>query len=94
MASNDSDSIRVSVPVRKASSVCSPLVRFSMVWVLHYDVAGQSDVAKITGEGNTEFLRSGRRLSTITPLEISDIKRYLRSHAIPCRHELDGTSAK
>jgi len=66
----------------------------SMASVLHYSVAGRSDVSKIPGEGNTEFLRSGRSLSTITPLEISAIKKYLRLHAISCRHELDGTNAR
>ena len=66
----------------------------SMASVLHYAQSGRSDAAKITGEGNTEFLRSGKKLSTITPLEISEIKKYLREHAIPCRHELDGTNAK
>ncbi|HBW21927.1 MAG: imidazole glycerol phosphate synthase subunit HisF [Elusimicrobia bacterium GWA2_56_46] len=66
----------------------------SMASVLHYAMAGRSDAARITGEGNTEFLRSGRSLSTITPLGIGDIKKYLRSHAIPCRHELDGINAK
>lgn len=66
----------------------------SMASVLHYAQSGRSDAAKITGEGNTEFLRSGKKLSTITPLEMHDIKKYLREHSIPCRHELDGTNAK
>lgn len=66
----------------------------AMASVLHYKLAGGSDAAKITGEGNTEFLRSGKTLSTITPLELRDIKKYLRAHAIACRHELDGTNAK
>lgn len=66
----------------------------SMASVLHYKIAGDMDTSKMTGEGNTEFLRSGKTLSTITPLELRDIKKYLREHAIPCRHELDGTNAK
>ena len=66
----------------------------SIASVLHYSMAGRSNASKIPGEGNTEFLRSGRSLSTITPLEISDIKKYLRLHAIPCRHELDGKNAR
>ncbi len=63
----------------------------AMASVLHYAQAGKAGAA---GEGNTEFLRSGRRLSTITPLELRDIKKYLREHAIPCRHETDGANAK
>lgn len=66
----------------------------SMASVLHYGLATGKDAAKITGEGNTEFLRSGRTLSTIKPLALRDIKKYLREHAIPCRHELDGTNGK
>lgn len=66
----------------------------SMASVLHYKIAGGTDASKITGEGNTEFLRSGKTLSTITPLELRDIKKYLRTHGIACRHELDGTNAK
>lgn len=66
----------------------------SMASVLHYKIAGGTDASKITGEGNTEFLRSGKTLSTITPLELRDIKKYLREHGIACRHELDGTNAK
>lgn len=67
----------------------------SMASVLHYALAKKADASKITGEGNTEFLRGGgKSLSAITPLEIGDIKSYLNSHSIPCRHELDGKNAK
>ena len=66
----------------------------AMASVLHYARAGHSDAGKITGEGNTEFLRSGKKLSTIDPLEIGAIKKYLREHSIPCRHELDGRDAR
>lgn len=66
----------------------------SMASVLHYSFAGgRSDAGKITGEGNTEFLRSGRSLSTISPLELGEIKKYLNSHAIPCRHEIGSPDA-
>lgn len=66
----------------------------SMASVLHYSFAGgRSDASKITGEGNTEFLRSGRSLSTVSPLEIGGIKKYLNSHAIPCRYGIGATDA-
>ena len=66
----------------------------SMASVLHYSFAGgRSDAVKITGEGNTEFLRSGKSLSTITPLEIRDIKKHLQIHNIPCRHDAGAANA-
>ncbi|OGS08958.1 MAG: imidazole glycerol phosphate synthase subunit HisF [Elusimicrobia bacterium RIFOXYA12_FULL_51_18] len=57
----------------------------SMASVLHYAVA-RKRADSITGEGNTEFVRSGRKaLPNIKELEISGIKEYLSSCSIPCR---------
>jgi len=59
----------------------------SMASVLHYAVASGRGNSVTTGEGNTEFIRSGRKaLPSIKELEISGIKEYLSSRSIPCRH--------
>lgn len=63
----------------KADAVC-------LASLLHYDcVDNQSQNDDFSGEGNTEFLRNGRRSANIHPAGLPVIKEYLADQGIPCR---------
>lgn len=54
--------------------------------ILHYKYIQQADeIIYDKKEGNTEFLKSGKKLSTITEAGIDEIKRSLADHKIECR---------
>ncbi|MCA9061154.1 MAG: hypothetical protein KDA85_21725, partial [Planctomycetaceae bacterium] len=57
--------------------------------MLHYDavekIRATEQGSETHREGNTEFLRSGRRVTNIQPAGISEIKQALAARGIPCR---------
>jgi imidazole glycerol-phosphate synthase subunit HisF len=54
--------------------------------VLHYDfVANHTQEVDTKHEGNTSFLKSGKAFGKITPIHLSEIKKYLVAEGIPCR---------
>jgi cyclase len=55
--------------------------------ILHYDfLKGNAVEAKAGHEGNIEFLKSGRGFSKIKPVDLNEIKRYLRDNNFICRY--------
>ena len=65
----------------KVSGVC-------LAAALHYDAIRDASLKNIGGmqdEGNTQFLQSGGQFKGVTPFNISDLKRALRSAHIACR---------
>jgi cyclase len=63
----------------------------SMASILHYDVvereAFSEDLEADEREGNTEFLKAGRRFTPVRTACLEEIKRHLRDTGIPCRLE-------
>ena len=57
--------------------------------ILHYNAITHLDAAEKeeAGEGNTEFLRSGRTSKLFTPTSMSELKHHLSEASIPCRLE-------
>lgn len=56
--------------------------------MLHYQSVHQLQAGTHrTGEGNQEFLRSGRRATHVSPASIKQIKQHLDNVSIPCRVE-------
>ena len=59
----------------------------SIASILHYNYITQSQGDQdFSGEGNTEYLRSRRSFSNIKSATIHQIKEYLESQGIQCRH--------
>lgn len=58
---------------------------FTVSSVLHYGVIQNPRGNFGGGEGNVEFLKSGRAFSKIAPLTIPEIKKYLTKKNISCR---------
>jgi len=59
----------------------------SMASILHYDhVSKHKFEVNNKDEGNIEFLKSGKRFGKIKPAGLKDIKGYLTSVGINCRH--------
>ena len=58
----------------------------AMASMLHYHAVTDIDKAEShEGEGNTEFLKSGKTFSKISPVRISDVKNFIRQKGIECR---------
>ncbi|MEM6804946.1 MAG: HisA/HisF-related TIM barrel protein, partial [Bacteroidota bacterium] len=54
--------------------------------VLHYDYIEKREATfETTSEGNTEFLKSGKRFSNIKTASLGEVKAYLQSEGISCR---------
>lgn len=53
--------------------------------VLHYDFILNSKFEKKEGEGNTEFLKSGRAYSKISPCGFKQVKEYFKKSGINVR---------
>lgn len=65
----------------KADAVC-------MASLFHYDFLkkGFSHNEELySGEGNTEYLKSGRRFSKIKEMDITALKKFLLGKGVPCR---------
>lgn len=65
----------------KANAVC-------VAAILHYDfieAVSKRDPGIFEGEGNVEYLKSGRGYSKITKTSLPEIKKYLLQKGIPCR---------
>ena len=69
--------------------------------MIHYDAISRPGVrlapgapGPAAGEGNFEFLRSGRGFSRVTPLGLAAIKAELRAAGVPCRPGAAGSEAK
>jgi cyclase len=59
--------------------------------MLHYDFIKHNEVKRDAGgEGNTEFLKSGKSFSRIQPDNLRSIKTRLSAEGIECRHEAAG----
>ncbi len=59
--------------------------------MLHYDFIKHNEVKRVVGgEGNTEFLKSGKTFTRIQPDNIRTIKDHLAGQGIECRHEETG----
>jgi len=58
--------------------------------VLHYDRLKRfpGTVPNLTGEGNMEYLKSGKSFSKISPVNLCDLKSYLVARGINCRHSV------
>ncbi|GAB2530947.1 imidazole glycerol phosphate synthase subunit HisF [Rufibacter soli] len=54
--------------------------------MLHYNFAQNNATSGDKSEGNTEFLRSGRSFNKMSYTTLPEIKEYLISAGIPCRH--------
>lgn len=56
--------------------------------ILHYDFIQNNTIKDIfEGEGNIEFLKSGKFFSKLQPVNIKEVKSYLRKESINCRYE-------
>lgn len=59
--------------------------------ILHYDYISKN---KIEGdyhkEGNTEFVKSGKAFSNISPIGLTELKNYLHQSKINCRYKSAG----
>lgn len=54
--------------------------------LFHYDyISTNRNLEGFKEEGNIEFLKSNRVLTSIQPMTIKDIKMVLKKHDIPCR---------
>ena len=59
----------------------------SVASMLHYHVVSEiATGADQGGEGNTEFLKSGRGFNKIEPLRLPDLKNFLVESGVECRH--------
>lgn len=57
--------------------------------MLHYDALSHMAASPHgAGEGNREFLRSGRTVRHVTPASLPQIKEHLQQSSIPCRMEI------
>ncbi len=57
--------------------------------IIHYGFIESNKVEfEAKGEGNIEFLKSGRSFSKVEPVEFKELKDYLYESGIPCRHEI------
>ncbi len=57
--------------------------------LFHYDfIKSHAYLSYCEKEGNVEFLKSGRTFSKIESLNLQDVKNYLVSKNIKCRHNL------
>lgn len=76
---SDEANIATAIKEGKADAV-------ALASILHYDFI-KNNVASHIGEeeGNTEFLKSGKTFSRITPTTIKNIKEYLNSNSISIR---------
>jgi imidazole glycerol-phosphate synthase subunit HisF len=57
----------------------------SLASVLHYDFIRDLEFKHSNKEGNTEFLKSGKAFSKITPCGLSEVKEYYKSLGINVR---------
>jgi cyclase len=56
--------------------------------ILHYDYIQRSaDSGHTDEEGNVEFLKTGRRFSTISPCRLDELKEFLNEAGIACRRD-------
>ena len=56
--------------------------------ILHYDAIKMLNLGeKEVGEGNTEFLKSGRTSKLFSPVSMTNLKQHLTEASIPCRLE-------
>lgn len=63
----------------------------SLASMLHYDFIENHRVENdYSGEGNTEYLKSNRGYSKIEKMNLVEIKNYIVSENIPCRHSFLG----
>lgn len=53
--------------------------------ILHYSTISKMPVAEWGGEGNMSFLNSRKQFDKIKPVEIGEIKEYLKANNISCR---------
>ena len=68
------------------SAVNAKANALSVSSVLHYDyIENNRNTNNTLDEGNTSFLKSGRRFSKITSMSIKEIKDYLIINNIDCR---------
>jgi cyclase len=89
----------VSIPViahggaGKASDVHNAIINgqadaVSIASILHYQCLEQvkTDSKDFVSEGNTEFLQHGGSLKAIQPTSLPEIKNYIISQGVACRH--------
>ncbi len=61
----------------------------SIASILHYNFVKHHDTSDdFSGEGNIEYLRGRRGLSTIQDATLPEIKDYLTQHGVQCRHPI------
>lgn len=61
----------------------------SVASMLHYDfIKINKNKPSVANEGNVVFLESGRGFSNVNETNLEDIKTYILSHNIECRHEV------
>lgn len=77
----------VGKPAHVAAAVHAGADALAVASVLHYGFLryGRDWSAIEGGEGNIDFLKSGRNFDKITPMSVADVKAALAAQSIPCR---------
>jgi cyclase len=76
---SDRENIRMAIVEGDADAL-------SIASILHYSAITKMASSEVgENEGNTTFLNSGRKYGKIKPLDLHEVKEYLKENNIPCR---------